>query len=131
LLIDTVARSARPSQRTLLITSFVSAVLFFALTAAAAPAPTLGATTTTKVALCNANLRTSASTTARIRKMIKTGTKVTVVATVSGRSYRTSCSGTTVSGRSWSRISAVNGKSVKSLYGVSYLYAAMGMLAGA
>ena len=39
----------------------------------------------------------------------------------------TTCSGKAVSGKSWYRISSVNGKSVKSLYGVTYLYSATGL----
>jgi GH25 family lysozyme M1 (1,4-beta-N-acetylmuramidase) len=50
-----------------------------------------------------------------------------VVATVSGGGWRVTCAGRTVSGLTWYRISAVNGRSVSSLYGVSYVYAASGL----
>ena len=50
-----------------------------------------------------------------------------VATQVSGSSYSTTCSGKAVSGKSWYRISSVNGKSVKSLYGVTYLYSATGL----
>src|SRR5262245_1078279 len=56
---------------------------------------------------------------------------LTVVATVTGRSYDTTCAGKPVSGSTWAKVSAVNGKSVKSLFGVSYVYAAAKMLGGA
>ncbi len=81
----------------------------------------------TKYAACRANLRTSASTGATARTVINTDTKVLVVTQVTGSSYSTTCAGKAVSGKSWYRISAVNGKSVKSLYGVTYLYSATGL----
>jgi hypothetical protein len=109
----------------LILTSLLSAVLVFGIVAISAPGEVLGATAY-KVALCNVTLRTSTSTSAKARTVIATGTKVSVVATLTGGSWRTTCAGKTVSGRGWYRISAVNGKSVKSLYGVSYLYAVSG-----
>ena len=115
---------SRASQRTLLVTAALAAVLLFILAASAAPSATLGSTTTTRIALCNANLRTTAVGPSRIKKLITTGTLVTAGATVTGRSYSTTCSGRKVSGKSWIRVTAVAGKSVKSLFGVSYLYAA-------
>jgi SpoIID/LytB domain protein len=42
---------------------------------------------------------------------------------VTGGSYSTSCGGS-ISGSTWYRISAIGGRSVSSLYGVSYLYSA-------
>ena len=81
----------------------------------------------TKYAACRANLRSSASTGATSRTVINTDTKVLVVTQVTGSSYSTTCSGKAVSGKSWYRISSVNGKSVKSLYGVTYLYSATGL----
>ncbi|HEX6867480.1 MAG TPA: glycoside hydrolase family 25 protein [Candidatus Limnocylindrales bacterium] len=121
------AHRTRSSQRTLLITAALAAALLFVLAAAAAPSRTFATTTTTKVALCNANLRTTAIGSYRIKKVAKTGTLVTTSTTVTGRSYSTTCAGKSVSGRTWIRISAVNGKSVKSLYGVTYVYAAAGL----
>lgn len=124
--LDAVATRSRSSQRTLLVTSVIAAALLFVLAAAAGPSTTLGASTM-KVAQCNANLRTSASTGAHVKKMVKTGTIVRASTTVTGRSYSTDCAGRAVSGRTWLRISVINGKSVKSLYGVTYLYGASGL----
>jgi GH25 family lysozyme M1 (1,4-beta-N-acetylmuramidase) len=118
--------SPRPSAFHLLGIAVLSAVVLFAAAAVSAPGDALGATVT-KAAVCGANLRTSPYTTARLRTSIKTGTKVTVVTGVTGGSWRAVCAGKTVSGKSWYRISAVNGKSLKSLYGVTYLYAASGL----
>jgi hypothetical protein len=101
----------------------MSAMLVFGVASVALPGDVFGATTSTS-AKCSANLRTSASTTARVKVLIPSGTKVSVVATVTGGSYRTTCLGTTVSARSWYRIAAINGRSVSSLYGVSYVYGA-------
>ncbi|MEO8572304.1 MAG: glycoside hydrolase family 25 protein, partial [Chloroflexota bacterium] len=115
--------AGRPSLSALLITSFLSAILVFAVGSVAAPGVVLGATTT-KAALCSANLRTSTWLSAKVRTVIKTGTKVSVSTAVTGGAWRTSCSGKSASGKSWYRIIAINGKSTKTLYGVSYLYAA-------
>ncbi len=114
---------SRSSQRTLLLTAALAAVLLFVLAAAASPSTTLGAYTS-KVALCSANLRTSTAVTSKIKKVAKAGTIVTIATTITGRSYSTTCAGKPVSAKTWIRITAVNGKSVQSLYGVSYLYGA-------
>jgi GH25 family lysozyme M1 (1,4-beta-N-acetylmuramidase) len=119
-------RPAHGSRTTFVASALMAAFFCFVVTAVAMPGDVLGATTT-KAALCGANLRTSTSVSARVRVSIRTGTKVSVVATPAGGSWRASCAGTTKTGKTWYRISAVNGKSVKSLYGVTYLYAASGL----
>ena len=118
------SQRSRASQRSLLLTAVLATLLLYVVAATAAPSTALGASTTTRVALCSANLRTAAIGSTRVKKIIRTGTLVTVVASVTGRSYSTTCAGRAVSGKTWLRVSAVNGKSVKSLFGVSYLYAA-------
>jgi uncharacterized protein YraI len=92
---------------------------------AMAPAP--AATTTMVPACANVNLRTGTSTSTAVKVRLGTSARVTVAATVSGSHWSTSCP-TSKSGSGWYRISAVNGKSVKSLYGLSWLYAATGVL---
>jgi GH25 family lysozyme M1 (1,4-beta-N-acetylmuramidase) len=90
------------------------------------PAP-VDASTWSLAPRCGANLRTK-PTSAAVRKVrIGTWTKVTAVATVPGAAYSTSCAGVTRKGSTWYRISAIGGRSVKSLYGVTYLYAATGV----
>jgi GH25 family lysozyme M1 (1,4-beta-N-acetylmuramidase) len=96
----------------------------------AAPTEVFGATTT-KAAACGVNVRTSASTSGAIRTSIRSGTTVTVTATVSGGTWKVTCAGKTVSGNTWYRISAINGRTVKSLYGLTYLYAATGLFKAA
>src|SRR5665647_2449162 len=78
---DATRRSVRGSLPTILATAILLAFFVFGITAVSMPGNVLGATVT-KAAVCNANLRTSASTSARTRTSIKVGTKVTVVATV-------------------------------------------------
>jgi len=112
------------SRRSVLLTATVATLLLYVVAATAAPGSALGATTTTRVALCSANLRTTAIGSSRVKRSIKTGTLVTVVASVSGRSYRTTCAGRSGSGKTWLRVSRVDGTSVKRLFGVSYVYAA-------
>ena len=116
----------RRSSPALLVTALLAAIFAFAVTSVALPGEVFGATHG-KVALCSANLRTSASVGSRVRAVIKTGTPVSAVTRVTGRHWQTSCAGKSVAGSTWFRISAVNGKSVKSIYGVTYLYAATGL----
>ena len=119
---------ARPSRRSILPRSalgvaIISAVLL--IVAVATPAGTAAATT--KAATCGVNLRTSPGVSARAATSIATGTQVTVVATVSGGDWRAWCAERGIAGSTWYRITAVNGKSVESLYGVSYVYGASGL----
>ncbi len=105
------------------------AVLTIATLEAALPAPALGATTL--AAACDGvNLRTSASTSAPAKVRLKTGMKIVTVSKVTGKPWRTLCAGRSAAGSSWYRITSVNGKSVKSLYGVTYLYAATSLFKG-
>jgi len=80
-----------------------------------------------KSAACNVNMRTSPSVTARIRTAVKTGTRVTVTTSVSGSAYSATCAGKAVRGGTWYRISAIGGRTVKALYGISYVYGASGL----
>ena len=83
---------------------------------------TSAATPFAKVTACSGvNLRTSPSTSATRKTTLASSVRVTVATTVSGGTYKATCAGRTVSGPRWYRISAINGKSVKSLYGVTYL----------
>jgi hypothetical protein len=91
-------------------------------------ATTASAASTSMVPACSGvNVRTGTSTTSAIKTRLATSTKVTVVGTVSGSHWSTTCAGAK-SGSTWYRISAIGGKSVSSLYGRSYLYAATGVL---
>jgi len=119
-------RPARASRPTVVLSALMAALFCFVVSSMSMPGDVLGATST-KSAMCGANLRVHATTSARIRATIRTGAKVSVIATVVGGSWRTTCAGKPVHGRSWLRISAINGKSVRSTYGVSYLYAAAGL----
>ncbi len=123
-----IRRTARPLAAipVLVLTALLAAVFVFGVAAVAQPATALGASVQ-KLAACGANLRTSPSTTARLKVAIKTNTRVTVAAAVTGGSWKVSCAGRTSTGKTWYRISTINGRSVKSLYGVTYLYAALGL----
>ena len=118
-----IPRPGRSPLAYILVTAMLSALLLFAATAVSMPRDVLGATVT-KAAACNANLRTRPYVSARLKTTMKANTRVTVAARVTGGSYRVSCVGKTLSSRYWYRISAINGKTVRSLYGVTYLYAA-------
>jgi GH25 family lysozyme M1 (1,4-beta-N-acetylmuramidase) len=94
------------------------------LFSAAATPP--ASTTSDYLANCSTRLRTKASTSSRTKVIIPVDSIVTTSGTVSGGKWSADCP-THVSGRSWYRITAVGGKSVSSLYGVSALYAATGL----
>ena len=98
-------------------------MFLFTVSAVANPGAVLGATST-KVAACGANLRVNPWTTAKLKGTVSKGTRVTVTTSVSGGKWKARCAGEALSGHGWWRISAINGKSVKSLYGVRYVYAA-------
>jgi GH25 family lysozyme M1 (1,4-beta-N-acetylmuramidase) len=87
---------------------------------------TLYSITYKKAGCDGVSLRTKASTSATKKASLPKGTKVTVIGTVSGSSWKATC-GSTVSGSSWYKINQVNGKSVSSLYGVSAVYGAKGL----
>ena len=90
----------------------------------ATPTPT--PTTTSYISNCAARLRTSASTSASTTSIIDTNVVVTSSNKVSGGSWAADCPNS-VSGDTWYKITAVGGKTVSSLYGVSALYAASGL----
>jgi stage II sporulation protein D len=119
------SRTARGRTPTVPLAAMLAAVLLVGL--AAVPAP-VGAATQAMVPACSGvNLRAAASTGATARARLATTAKVTVAATVPGSSWRTDCAGLKA-GSTWRRISHVNGATVRSLYGVTYLYAAAGLL---
>ena len=120
------SHAARVSRTTLLAAAVVAALFLFVVSSVSMPGEVLGATTA-KTALCSANLRSGHSTSARVRVVIKKGAKVSVSATVAGGRWRATCAGVPKHGSTWLRISAINGKSVRSTYGVSYVYAASGL----
>ena len=82
----------------------------------------LAATTVTPK--CDAvNLRTGPGTSYAKKTQVNEGAKLNVVATVSGGSWSATC-GIALSGAGWHKISSINGRSVSSLYGVTYVYGA-------
>ena len=85
------------------------------------------AAVSTKLTVCATRARLGPSTTRPSKVTLKVGTKVTVTTTLLGSSWTATCGGKTIRSIRWYRISAINGKSVRSLYGVAYLYAASGM----
>lgn len=72
---------------------------------------------------CGVNLRSRPTTTASIKKVISADTVVTASASLTGGWYAADCPGY-VSGSAWYKITAINGRSVSSLLGVSAVYAA-------
>ncbi len=95
--------------------------------APATEAPASAATdgTMNLVAACGAvGVRKGPATTDAVLVRLPKGAKVRVVETVTGDPYTAGACG--ASGDDWLKIDRVNGKSVKSLYGVSFGYAAGG-----
>lgn len=104
-------------------TSLIAAAVIAGLVLSLGSFTTLGATLYTPK--CDkVNLRTGPSTSYVSKVKVNRGAQLTVVGTVSGGSYGTSCNGKWLSGSGWHKISAIDGRSVKTLYGVSYLYGA-------
>src|SRR5215212_9144657 len=81
------------------------------------------AATSKWTAKCSINIRTAHKTSATVRKTISKDNIVTATGTVTGGSYAADCP-TPVSGSSWLKIVAINGKSTSSMWGVSAVYAA-------
>jgi len=120
--IRSFVRPARP----LLVLALLCASMLFVAVAVFTPGHSLAADTT-RAAACDMTLRTNATTSTSARASINADTRVIVTRAVAGGAYKATCAGRTVSGSSWFLISAINGKSVKSLYGVSYLYGPAGL----
>jgi GH25 family lysozyme M1 (1,4-beta-N-acetylmuramidase) len=105
------------------------AALVLALTAVTAAAPSPASALTLFSTRCDGvSLRTKPSTSSTKVATIDKALKVVAVATVSGGSWRTVCAGITKSGSSWYRVTVVNGKDVRTRYGVSYVYVASSLL---
>ncbi len=89
------------------------------------PTASDGTVASTSTAICDGiSLRKQPSSSAARVGGVNSGAAVHVVATVSGTAYTAGSCGT--SGDTWLKIDKVAGKSVKSAYGVSFVYAAAG-----
>ena len=117
-------RRWRLPRAAVLFTPLLLALLIVPLTSGVADA------SSSFVSNCGINLRSRPSTGATIRKVISTDTTVSVAEKVSGGSWSADCR-TSVHGSSWYKITAVNGRSVSSLLGVSAVYAASGLFRSA
>jgi GH25 family lysozyme M1 (1,4-beta-N-acetylmuramidase) len=113
-----------PSVRRYVSPRLLVVALALSVVPLAAPASTAAAST--YLSNCTANVRSKATTSATIKKIISMDTTVTVSAKVSGGWWKADCR-SSVSGSSWYAITAINGRSVSSLFGVSALYAATGL----
>ena len=81
---------------------------------------------TSYAANCTVRLRAAPATSATSLVSMPAGTIVTATGSVAGGSWSATCP-TAVSGSTWYAISAVDGTSVATLYGVSVAYAAAGL----
>jgi uncharacterized protein YraI len=89
----------------------------------------VAAATATAVARCDGvRLREGPSTSYVTRLVIGKGTSVTVAAEVKGSGYDTQCGGQRYAGKTWAKVSAVDGQTLQSKLGVDYLYVAAGLL---
>lgn len=111
--------------------TLVALVATLSIGVTTAAAATTATTAMTMVPACSGiNIRTGPSTGAAVKAVLGANARLTVATKVSGGSWRTSCSGSKA-GSTWFRISAIDGTSVKAAYGVTYLYAARGVLTSA
>jgi lysozyme len=90
------------------------------------PTPSPEIKTTNLISNCPVRLRSATSTNADTKAIIDENTVVTSTGSVSGGAWAADC-GTNVSGTGWLKVTAVGGRSVSSLYGVSVVYAANGL----
>jgi len=95
--------------------------------ALAAPAPAALAGLVLVPACDGVNLRASASTSAPIKVKLAINSSVGVAGTVTNASWSAACP-TAKSGSTWYQVTSVNGQAVSTLYGVSAIYAATGVL---
>ena len=91
------------------------------------PTPVAASTWSLTPLCAGVNVRTQPASTAARKVALSAGAKVVAIATVAGAAYASLCGGVTRKGSTWYRITSINGKSVKTLYGVTYLYAAAGL----
>src|SRR5262249_42013254 len=77
-------------------------------------------------AKCAANIRVSPTTSAKVLRTIARGARVTTVGAVFGGHWSTGCDGGR-SGNMWLKIIAINGRTTKSFFGRSVVYAARGL----
>ena len=103
-----------------------AATALFKVGPTATPPPPKPAVAASYLSNCSVRLRTSASTGAKTKAIIDANVVISAATKVSGGSWSADCK-THVAGSSWYRITAVSGKSVSSLYGVSAVYAATGL----
>ena len=102
-----------------LLNGLASAAVLVALLASVAVSQVVLAGAIMKVTACDGvNLRTLPKTTATRKATLRAGIRLTVTATVTGSRYTVTCAGRTTSGTGWYRISAINDRSVSSLYHV-------------
>jgi hypothetical protein len=73
---------------------------------------------------CDSRLRLWPNTNARILRIVKAGAVVTTAGTVTGKRWSATCKGDQMTSRSWLKVVAINGKSVRSLTGHSAAYVA-------
>ena len=112
------ARRPGRDLRTAIAAALIGAILVLAVGSSGV----LAATTVTPK--CDdVNLRTGPGTGYAKKTQVDEGAKLIVVSTVTGGSWSATC-GSALSGSSWHKISAINGKTVSSLYGVAYVYGA-------
>jgi hypothetical protein len=121
-------RAARPGVPALWPAVALAALMLAAFSAA--PVAVRAASQAMVPACSGANVRSSPSTSAAVMVRLAASAKVTTVTIVAGSPWKTVCAGTK-SGATWYRISHLSGTSVRSLYGVTYLYAATGVLKNA
>jgi hypothetical protein len=104
-----------------LVIGLLAAVVILPTVASSADAATSRWT-----AKCAANIRAKPWKSAVVLKVIKAGAVVTATNSVEGGYWKADCKGD-VAGRMWLKIIAINGKTTKSLFGRSAVYAAKGL----
>jgi GH25 family lysozyme M1 (1,4-beta-N-acetylmuramidase) len=114
-----------PARLSALIALVLATLVILTGLAAVTPASAEATTISTLSARCaGVTLRAAPRVSATVRKALASGARITADRTVAGGKWHTTCAGSSKSGTAWWRITAIGSRTVKSLYGVSYLYAA-------
>ena len=111
-----------PRHRSLAIPAIVALLVLMA-TATAVAALSIEAP-----ACDGVKLRTGPTTAYPIKAAVGPTVTLTVVDEVSGSWWQSLCAGHVVSGKTWAKISVIDGATAQSRFGVPYVYAAAGLL---
>src|SRR5437870_2498859 len=121
-----VARRPRHIGWSQISSALLSALVLVGAISLSAP-PRVLAGTAMAAACDGVRLRTGPSTSDTTAATVSFGALVSVETTVTGGAWSATCAGNAVTGDGWHQISELYGQSVTTLFGVPYVYGAIGL----